>query len=336
MPPRRALIGFLLGAIALLGPMPPMVALSRQTQPSTAANILAPVGRQVGWLNLEAPRPRILTRLAASDAIVDVAAAPGAPFAALAVASEGDAGQPAASLVALDLSTGELRDLVRRSGPESLTAPVWLPFGGLLFQREDLTRGPASITTTTSRSTARVEIVQSDGTGRTVLIQDAHFPAPTPDGGRIAFVRSSDSGVGIYVRTYPEPSERVLVLPGYFSDVSYLRFAPHGERLAFMASGGLAAESAPGWASLLPFVSVAYAHGGTTWDLWVTNSDGSGLRRLPQLGSDDGSVSWSPDGMQLFVYGGTGAFLVDAATGESASMSYISGYGSTAWLPDAP
>jgi WD40 repeat protein len=70
------------------------------------------------------------------------------------------------------------------------------------------------------------------------------------------------------------------------------------------------------------------------WDVWLVGTDGSGLRRLAQLGADDGTVSWSPDGSQLFVYGGTGSFLVDASSGDVTRLGFIAGYGSTAWLPD--
>jgi hypothetical protein len=57
------------------------------------------------------------------------------------------------------------------------------------------------------------------------------------------------------------------------------------------------------------------------------------MRRLAQLGADDGTVSWSPDGDELFVYGGAGSFLVELATGDVTPLGYIAGYGATAWLP---
>jgi hypothetical protein len=44
-------------------------------------------------------------------------------------------------------------------------------------------------------------------------------------------------------------------------------------------------------------------------------------------------LSWSPDGSQLFVYGGTGSFLVDASTGAATQLGFVSGYGATSWLP---
>jgi hypothetical protein len=64
----------------------------------------------------------------------------------------------------------------------------------------------------------------------------------------------------------------------------------------------------------------------------VVGADGSGVRRLAQLGADDASAVWSPDGAQLFVYGGTGSFVVDASTGEVTPVPFVAGYGAAAWL----
>ena len=55
---------------------------------------------------------------------------------------------------------------------------------------------------------------------------------------------------------------------------------------------------------------------------------------LAQVGADDGTLAWSPEDSQLFVYGGTGSFVVDAASGDATPLTCVSGYGTTAWLPD--
>ena len=56
---------------------------------------------------------------------------------------------------------------------------------------------------------------------------------------------------------------------------------------------------------------VALAHG-LPWNLWLVNTDGTNAHELAGVESDDGSVAWSPDGSALFVYGGNGAFVVNA------------------------
>jgi hypothetical protein len=55
--------------------------------------------------------------------------------------------------------------------------------------------------------------------------------------------------------------------------------------------------------------------------------------RIAAVGPDGASVAWSPDEAELFVYGSTGARLVDATTGETDLLPYLAGFGAIAWLP---
>jgi hypothetical protein len=76
----------------------------------------------------------------------------------------------------------------------------------------------------------------------------------------------------------------------------------------------------------------AYADG-IPWDPWLLmNADGSGLHRLAEVGGDEPSVAWSPDESQLFVYSGTGSYIVDAASGELTPLKFVQGYGPAIWL----
>jgi hypothetical protein len=339
---RRLLLFALLLATGLvvLGWLPLGPAVRAQTtgtlRPSGGA-LLAPVGRQVGWLSFDAPRARLLTGFVAPAYAADaVATAAGAQAAVTVVAPFGGAAgaDVGGDLVRLDLASGQTAPLVSRADPdESLGAPAWLADGGgLLFQREDLRRAPIAYPGMATVSyPSRIELVRPDGAGRAVVADDARQPAPSPDGGTVAYLRSTRQGTALLARPLAGGQERPLVPLGRFTALASPRFSPSGDRIALMAPGDVVGR--PGLPVIGP--AAAYAHG-LPWDLWLINADGSGLHRVAQLAADDASVTWSPDGGQLFVYGGAGSFVVDPVTGDSSGFAYLAGYGATTWLPAAP
>jgi hypothetical protein len=77
--------------------------------------------------------------------------------------------------------------------------------------------------------------------------------------------------------------------------------------------------------------TIAYAHG-IPWDPWIVNIDGSGLQRVAETGADEPSVAWSPDQAQLFIYSGTGSYVVEVASGAVTPYSFVQGYGPVVWL----
>jgi Tol biopolymer transport system component len=293
----------------------------------TPGSILAPLARQAGWLNLDAPRPTSLTNLPAPDYVSDLAAV--GNVAALAVQEPLASGEIGGDILRLDLSSGALTPLVERgSAAETLGAPVWRADGSaVLFQREDLTGVPVAYPgQATVRYPSRIEVVQADGSARSVLVEDARQAAPSPDGRLLSYVRSVGGLSELLVRS--DAGERELVRAGQFPDIAYPRFSPRGDQVAFMAAAPFVGRS-PWW----PFApSIAYAHG-LPWDLWIVGLDGSPARLLAPLGGDDAALAWSPDGSQIFSYSGTGSAIVDVATGEVSTYSYLAGYGAIAWLP---
>jgi WD40-like Beta Propeller Repeat len=331
----RARRGVVLLAVwlAVFGVVLPSPLPARGAQ-SQSGRVLAVVGRQVAFLNFEAPRPRVLTALPSPSFAVDVAAVAASPVAALAVAEPfGPHGELGGDLLGLNLASedGPFPFVLRASPGEWLGGPAWLPDGSaLLFQREDVGAGSDLYAgQATVRYPARIEIVPPTGSTRAVLINYGHNPSPSPDGAEVAFVRLSPSGSMLLAHDMTSGSERTLVPPGVLPDIAYPRYSPAGERIAFVAtSASTRSDSALAW--LMP--QVAFAHG-MPWNLWIVQRDGSGLRQLAAVGADDASLSWSPDGAQLFVYGSTGARLVDATTGETDLLPYLAGFGAIAWLP---
>jgi hypothetical protein len=333
----RFLLAFVAAVGVMLAPIGAAAGGARLADVEPAAGaILAPVARQAAWLSLEAPRPRPLTSFLAPSYVADLDVAP-TGWAVLGVQSMfPGADVIGGDLQALDLRTGTTIPLLTRGdAKESLGAPVWSSDGAwLLFQREDLRQAPISYAYQAQvHYPARIEAASPDGSGRWVVVEDGLQPALSPSGGQLAYIRSSAQGTAMFIRSVVPKSpsdERLLIPAGRFPDVAHPRFSPHGDQLAFVAAivPGAKRDQLADWFA----AAVALAHG-LPWNVWLLNLDGSAPRLLAELAADDPSVTWSPDGRQLFVYGGTGSFIVDALTGETSAFAYLAGYGTTAWVP---
>jgi Tol biopolymer transport system component len=286
-------------------------------------SILAPVGRQAAVLNLDAPRPRLLTSLQPPSYAADLDVS---PTGQVAVEVRDTGGGDIASL---DLTSGTLAPLVSRAdADESLSLPAWQADGSrLVFERDDVHQpGVAYPGQANVRYPSRLETVLPDGSSRAVLVADARMPALSADGAELAYVRSSSSGTALRIRELASGDERELLPASRFSDVAYPRYAPDGQTLAFVATSAFVGQ-------LLFGVQVAaFAHG-LPWDVWLIDPHGGEPRQLAVLGADDPSIAWSPDGRQLFVYSGSGSAIVDVATHEVARYDYLAGYGAVAWIP---
>jgi hypothetical protein len=293
-------------------------------QEPTAGRVLGAARGQVAWLDLSAPRPVLVSGIARPAYPVDVAATANVPFAVASVISpfEG-AARPGGDLAAIDLETGAVTPLVVRAAEaESLDLPVIWPDGSsIVFQRSLIEQ---------SNYQTRIERVSADGSNRTVLIDAARSPAPSPDGSSIAFVRVSDAGVALLLRR-SDGSDFEVVPSGRFVAIAYPRFSPDGRQLAFAAITELRSPFRGAPASAL--LGAPLAHG-FPYEAWLVGTDGQDLRQLPDVINDDASIAWSPDGSQLLVFGGWGSQLVDLASGAIATLPFLAGYGSIAWIPD--
>ena len=89
----------------------------------------------------------------------------------------------------------------------------------------------------------------------------------------------------------------------------------------------------PAWAGALAGFPIAAAHNlnGALYDLWVTQSDGSGLRRLAQLFDPEPFIAWSPTGRHIAVLGTLGLQIVDVETGAVQQLPRPRGDGPITW-----
>jgi Tol biopolymer transport system component len=138
----------------------------------------------------------------------------------------------------------------------------------------------------------------------------------------------------------------VLLSDQVFQYLSLPRIAPDGQRVALGGSGepNMDAQSgcggdphanpsaaAPGL-DLVGLIGpeVAEAHG-LPADIWSMNLDGSDMKRIAEIKDDDPSVSWSPDGSRLAIFGIAALYVSDGKGGAPAKLVDQGGYGGLDW-----
>src|SRR5258708_6274660 len=206
---------FLGGALVLISglPAPGPAASSVTAQLAAGGRVLASSRGQVAWLDLLAPRPTPLTQLVRPAYPADVAAASSVPFAVASVVSAlPSGGAMGADLLLIDLRSGTTRTLLsRQTDGESLDMPaIWPDGSGIVYQRSNLRAAVPMPGQAQPQYQSRIEQVALDGSGAIMLLDDARYPAPAPDGS-LAFVRSTARGAGIFSHSLVDGSDQALV-----------------------------------------------------------------------------------------------------------------------------
>jgi dipeptidyl aminopeptidase/acylaminoacyl peptidase len=174
----------------------------------------------------------------------------------------------------------------------------------------------------------RLERLDLAGGRRTVLAEDAAYPAAAPDGSRIAFLSYSREGGpdGLWTARPDGSDRRLLVRSGdgqAFAGLRWPRWSPDGRLIAFggidAASAGLPPPVCPSGFRWPWQPRVAEAHGPPV-DVWVVATGGGAPERLAELHEDDPYLAWSPDGGALAALGACGLYRVPAAGGTAEKV----------------
>jgi Tol biopolymer transport system component len=181
-----------------------------------------------------------------------------------------------------------------------------------------------------------VALVTPGAAQRQTLIPNGAFPALTADGRQLVCVVTSREGMALVLANADGKSQRVLVPPGQLDGLASPRFSPDGKQVAFSAVAPMAPiptvtpvvrRSRLG-ALLAPLAAEAH---GLPMDVFTVPAEGGQPRRLTQLGEDNPSVAWAPDGKRIAILAGGGLYLMDADGGGFASLDSKGGHGSIDW-----
>jgi WD40-like Beta Propeller Repeat len=210
----------------------------------------------------------------------------------------------------------------------TLERPQWTPDGtGIVFTYHGFVVEGGSV----KGEVFRAERVDADGGNRTVLAPDAEGPSLAPDGS-LTFVRTTRAGQQL-VLLLPDGTEKVLVADRTFLNVAAPRFSHDGKRIAFSAVGdgpSVGRTRSHGLADLLQLgTPVAWAHG-EPWDIWLADVGGA-VRRLSKLTEDEPTTAWAESDRYVAVSGGTGVYVIDAASGSTTQLVQTGGFGGIDW-----
>jgi Tol biopolymer transport system component len=194
-------------------------------------------------------------------------------------------------------------------------------------------------------------IMNSDGTKRSVLFEDAEksavAPAWSPTGEKIAF------GLGRYFQTQLGPSAADIavigtdgrglqVLTDGKGNNGFPSWAPDGQRLVYRSSDGptsklivlnaatgaakeldtgSARNNFPAWSSTEDLIAfTGYLDG--DYEICTIRPDGTGFKRLTHSPGNDAHCAWSPDGKWIAYASARGGFKDEAALHPYNAQQY--------------
>src|SRR5262245_16034495 len=236
-----------------------------------------------------------------------------------------------------------IRSLVAHDVPgAALLYPAWSVDGAAVYATY-VRQGGAGV------GIDRIEVRTGS---RTRVVADGEYPSPSPDGRRLAYVRSAPPparGQALWWSALDGSGGREIVSASVFDKLFAVRFAPDGRRLVFAAVGQPQDSPSRSLGGLRPLgllglVGPSLAHAnGDLWELWTVDVDGRNLRAITSLGEDLPVAAWSPDGRHIAFLGGgsarsaeVGLTVMGADGSRAVRLTAQPGHRGLDWARDRP
>jgi Tol biopolymer transport system component len=225
--------------------------------------------------------------------------------------------------------------IVEPTDTDSYFEPVWSADGASLYLSHISTPAGATV------PVFSVERVSGSGGPPELLIPNATWPRPSPDGSILAYVAFD---VAQYINDLyfaaPDGSNAwPPVPPGFFISVDAPIFSPDGQTLYFSAAGSDPSSSFGSlwpdhrsWLERLTGVQPAYANGMPS-EWWRLAVGGGTPERLTSIAASGLSGGFSPDGrfFAFVSYSGMGIMAADGS--QFTGMFPVIAMGNVIWLP---
>jgi Tol biopolymer transport system component len=231
-----------------------------------------------------------------------------------------------------------------------LESPTWLPSGNIYYTVRAV-QG--------NRETQTIVRSAGEGTPPTTVVDKGYYPSISPDESTIVFVRTTQNGMELRKRTLNDTGDGCVLVPDtIFAALDQPRISPDGKRVAFGGSGDPSGQpgtcggsalgpppagtSGNGGEDVAPLLALgqwfgvvatpAYAHG-LPYDIWTMSLDGGQLTKVADVKEDEPTVSWSPDGSHLAIFGVAALYMADASGSTTSTQKVVEqgGYGGLDW-----